>query len=396
VVKRSRLMTMEKFTGLKGKAFLFLMFFWFLWFMNFSCRTIFAPIMPLIEDEFAISHARAGSLFAFTSLGYGCSLFFSGIFSGFLGYKRSIIVSMIISSCVFFVIPYVASFNVLVFLSFILGVSTGVYLPSIIPFITEYYDERTWGRAISIHDTATSTSIFASPLIAIFLLQYLSWRGIFNVFGVFFVISIVIFCLTSSEVKVQSTQKGFFTSLMKSRELWIFGTLWVFAAGACLGLYFVMPLYLTKELGLDIKYANMIFGISRLGGVFTAILTGFIVDRFSPKKAIFLVVLITGILTMLIAFKEIRYIEVFLFLQASIVMGFFPVCLVSVSKIFEREKRGMATGFIVTLGVIFGLGIVPYFLGLVGDYASFGSGIFFFGILVVLSSGLTYFLKELK
>ncbi|MDD5010070.1 MAG: hypothetical protein PHC68_16910, partial [Syntrophorhabdaceae bacterium] len=100
--------------------------------------------------------------------------------------------------------------------------------------------------------------------------------------------------------------------------------------------------------------------------------------------------------TMLIAFKEIRYIEVFLFLQASIVMGFFPVCLVSVSKIFEREKRGMATGFIVTLGVIFGLGIVPYFLGLVGDYASLGSGIFFFGILVVLSSGLTYFLKELK
>lgn len=173
------------------------------------------------------------------------------------------------------------------------------------------------------------------------------------------------------------------------------GTIWVFAAGACLGLYFVLPLYLTKELGLDIKYANTIFGISRLGGVFAAVLTGFIVDRFSPKKTIFLVVLITGILTMLISFKEIKYIEVFLFLQASIVMGFFPACLVFVSRTFEKEKRGMATGFIVTLGVIFGLGIVPYFLGLMGDYASFGSGIFFFGILVVLSSGLTYFLKKL-
>lgn len=86
MMKHGRLIGMKKFADLKGKAFLFLLFFRFLWFMNFFCRKIFAPIMPLIEDEFFIGHARASSLF---------------------------------------------------------GLSTGIYLPSAIPFITEYYDERT-------------------------------------------------------------------------------------------------------------------------------------------------------------------------------------------------------------------------------------------------------------
>ena len=387
---------MEKFSGLKGKGFLFVMFFWSLWFINFSGRTIFAPIMPLIEDEFVVSHARASSLFAFTSFGYACSVFLSGIFSGFLGYKRSIMVSLAISSCIFFIIPSVRVFNVLLLLSFVLGISIGIYIPSIIPLITEYFEERTWGKVIAIHETGPAMSIFTSPLIAIFLLQYLSWRGIFYVFGALFTIPIIIFSFAGREVKVRSAKKGFFSSLVKNGHLWMLGTIWVFAAGACLGLYFVLPLYLTKELGLDIKYANTIFSVSRLGGIFVSVLTGFIVDKFSLKKTIFLVVLVTGILTILIAVKNIKCIEVFLFLQASISTAFFPVGLVSISRLFDKEGRGMATGLIVTLGVTFGLGIVPYLLGLAGDYMSFRFGIMTFGILVVLSSGLTYFLKELK
>lgn len=387
---------MEKFSGLKGKGLLFLMFFWSLWFMNFSGRTIFAPIMPLIEDEFVVSHARASSLFAFTSFGYACSVFLSGIFSGSLGYKRSIIVSLAVSSCIFFAIPSVRIFNVLVLLSFILGISVGIYIPSVIPLITEYYEERMWGKVIAVHETGPAMSIFAAPLIAIFLLQYLSWRGIFYVFGVLFTIPIIIFAFVGREVKVRSAKKGFFSDLMRNRHLWTFGTIWVFAAGASLGLYFVLPLYLTKELGLDIKYANTIFSVSRLGGIFASFLAGFIIDKFSLKRTIFLVVFITGILTILIAVKSIQYIEVFLFLQASISTAFFPVGLVSISKAFDTEKRGMATGFIVTLGVMFGLGIIPYLFGLAGDYISFRFGIMIFGILVILSSGLTYFLKEPK
>ncbi|HPJ97334.1 MAG TPA: hypothetical protein PK022_08480, partial [Syntrophales bacterium] len=59
-----------------------------------------------------------------------------------------------------------------------------------------------------------------------------------------------------------------------------------------------------------------------------------------------------------------------------------------------ENLRSMATAYIVTLGVIFGLGIIPYLLGMAGDYLSFSWGISFVGLLVIASSGLTYYLKE--
>ena len=162
-----------------------------------------------------------------------------------------------------------------------------------------------------------------------------------------------------------------------------------------LGLYFVIPLYLVKELSLDIDYANTIFGLSRLGGAVLTIIAGFFVDRFSLKKACFVLVSATGILTVLLALSSARWVHVFLSLQACISPTVFPVGYVAVAKLFSQEQRGQATGFVITIGMI-GTGLVPYFLGLSGDFWSFRAGIFVLGILTALSSGLFYTLKEFQ
>ncbi len=387
---------MARFDGMKGGASVFLAFLFFLWFMNFSARTIFSPLMPLIEDEFMISHAKASSIYVFSSLGYGIALFLSGMFCGHFGYKKSILVSILATACVFFSIPAVKSFSVLCLFSFILGLSTAVYLPSIIPLITEYYEERLWGRSIAIHDSAASMSIFAAPFIALFFLGFLPWRQIFTVFGVIFVAMALVFWLVAGEVKIHKRERVPLLSFLKNSSLWIMGAIWTFAAGANLGVYYVVPLYLTKELLFDIGHANTIFGWSRIGGIIVAVLTGFIVDRFSLKKIMFIFLFLSGLLTVLLTAAGRDSIATWLFIQASVVMGFFPVGLVAISRMFGREQRSMATGFIVTLGVIFGLGVVPYFLGLAGDLMSFRFGILIFGILVMLSSGLTFFSKDLR
>jgi hypothetical protein len=56
----------------------------------------------------------------------------------------------------------------------------------------------------------------------------------------------------------------------------------------------------------------------------------------------------------------------------------------------------MATGFILTLGVVFGLGVVPYLLGVAGDLMSFRFGIALLGICVIASSGLVWCLRGVK
>ena len=387
---------MARYATIKGQGLLLLMFLWFLWFMNFSVRTMFSPLMPLIEDEFAIQHARASSFFVFNALGYATALILAGLFAGRLGYKRSIVFSLLLATGAFFLIPYVKSFGFLCFLSFVLGLASGIYLPSIIPLITHYFEMRSWGKAIAIHDSAASVSIFAAPFIALSLLNFVQWRQIFDIFGALAIVNVLIFSLVAVEVKIERPTASTHDRLLRQRSLWIIALIWIFASGANLGVYFILPLYLIKELHLDSVYANEIFGLSRLGGVFVAIAVGFIVDRLSLKKTMFWLVLITGILTLCLTFTQGRALEVFLFLQAAIGFGFFPVGLVAISRLFGAESRGMATAYIVTLGVIFGHGVIPCLLGVTGDLLSFRFGILALGVLCILSSGLTYFLKEIE
>ena len=174
---------MERYSNLRGKALIFLLFLWFLWFTNFSLRVVFSPILPIIEDEFMVNHAWASSIFIFLSAGYSLAMIVSGLFSGKFGYKKTIIFSLTLLSLVAFLIPLVQKFFLLFLFAFLLGFSVGLYLPSAISLITEYYAEKDWGKAIAIHDTGASTAIFAIPFVALGLLCLVPWRGIFIVFA---------------------------------------------------------------------------------------------------------------------------------------------------------------------------------------------------------------------
>jgi MFS family permease len=387
---------MEKFTSLRGKAFLFLLFLAFLWLLNFTGRTMFSPVLPLIEDEFHISHAKASSIFIFQSVGYGFSLFFSGFFANIFGYKRSIMLSLAVSALIFFMIPFAKAFSLLYVCSLIIGLATGMYIPAVLPLITAYYDAKIWSKSIAIHDSAASLGVFGAPIIALFLLQFFKWRGIFSVLGAVFVILVVIFYFLFDEVKVERVNRAAFGNFIRRKTVWILSFIWIFAASSSLGIYSVIPLYLTKELHLDIGYANTIFGISRLGGFVVAIGSGFLVSRFNIQKIMASLLVVSGVCTIFVALAGVELIGIALFLQASFIYGFFPAGLIAISRIFEINIRGIATGFVFGFGVIGGWGITPYLLGLSGDLLSFKFGIFMLGAATVLSSGLIFLLKELR
>ena len=386
---------MHRYHPLRGKGLLFLLLLWFIWFMNFTGRTIFSPILPLLEDEFVVSHAKASSIYLFVSAGYALSLFFSGFVSVVLGSRKAITVGLSLSALIFFIIPLVKVFSLFYVCTFGLGMTTGLYLPSVIPIITEYYDEKVWGKTIAIHDSATSFSFFCAPFIVVSVLLFMPWRGIFVLMGLAYVMGAIGFYFVCEEVQVHKRTRYFITSIFRRKSLWLMWALWIFAAAANFGVYLVIPLYLTKELFMDIGHANTIFGLSRLGGVLIAVSAGFFVDRFSLKKTMLGFMFATGILTMLLAVRT-GWMEVRLFLQAAISIGFFPMSLVAASRMFDAETRAQATGFVVTGGVIFGMGLVPYLLGLAGDFISFRFGIMVLGVFTTLSSTLVYFMKELK
>lgn len=121
------------------------------------------------------------------------------------------------------------------------------------------------------------------------------------------------------------------------------------------------------------------------------------VDRFSPKKTMSSLALGAGLMTIAaVATRDTGWIRVLFLVQASLVMGFFPTMFLALSRLFEDETRGRATGILLTFGSIFGAGVIPYLLGLSGDLVSFRFGIMLLGVFSTLSSGLLLFLKKLN
>ena len=360
-----------------------------------GARSIYSPILPLIEDEFMVRHAQASSVFVFLSIGYAISVFLAGLYSGRLGYKKTIALSLVITAVALFVTSFVKEFSAFYFFSFILGFAIGGYLPAAIPLITEYFAENNWNKSIAIHDSAAPIAIFCIPFIVLLILRFGTWRQAFEVYAAAFLISTVIFWWVSDEVKIASSKRIGLRVFFKMPSLWALNVVWILAVGGNMGFYLIVPLYLTKELSLSIEYANSILGASRLGGIGVAVLFALLIHRFNLRKIMFTMLLLSGIFTILTAVVPLRFISFSLFFQAIFVTGVFPLGLVILPRMF-KEKTSMATGIILTTSVIFGSGLIPYLLGVSGDLLSFRFGISVLGILVCLSSLLILSLKELR
>ena len=365
----------------------FLLLFWSLWYVNFSSRTIISPILPIIEDEFAISHAVAGSIFSFLSIGYTITLLLSGVLSPRIGYKRSIALGFLILMTSLFFLRYSTAYASFAVASLCIGLGAGIYLPSAIPLITAVFERKNWGKAIAFQETAASFSILSIPLLTAIALRFLNWRSLFLVLSAACLFVCTFFCIFSPDPRLRKEKGVRFSRVLRRRSFRIMATLWVFVASCGLGLYNVIPLFLVKENGMNLETANTIFGFSRIGGFIVAILAGFLVDRYGAKKILILVILATGLSTMSVALAHtIPFLVAMLFLQATIYPAFFPVALVAISKLTDLNERSIFTGTTIAIGVIVGLGLTPVILGAVADVWSFKVGIFSLGVLTTFSS----------
>ncbi len=373
-----------------------LLIFWCLWFINFSTRTAFSPILPLMEDNLSLSHGEVGSFFTSLSIGYGIALLIAGRFASIWGYKRMVVTGCLCPALVFIAFQWVESYFALHILFFLLGITTGTYLPSILPIITETYEYRHWGKAIGIHDSAASLSIFAIPILVTFGLHFFSWKMLLLFLGITSVILPIPFWRVSIEPKHEtSRQESHYADLLKRKSVWIMSLFWIFSSAANSGIYSILPLYLIKERGIEFSFANTLFGISRVGGIFVSVYIGFLIDRYGYRTMLILSIVTTGLSTIALSLPStLPLIIITLFLQASFSSAFFPVGLVTVSKLTSLSERSMAIGVIMFFGTIFGMGVTPFLLGFIADHFNFKVGILGLGVLTTFASLLVRFLKE--
>lgn len=295
-----------------------------------------------------------------------------------------------------FSLKFTHSYFYLIFIVIFMGLGAGVYLPSAIPLLTSIFRHDQWGRAIAFHETAASFSIFSIPIITGLMLHFFYWRNLFFLLALAIFVMGIAFWKFSPDIRPKRESTTGFLLVLRRKDFWNIAILWVFAASNGLGLYNMIPLFLVKEGGMALETANTIFGVSRIGGFLMAILSGFLVDLYGVKKILFFILVVTGISTVSLSIAPPGSILIVtLIIQATFSTGFFPVTLVAISKITEINERSSFTGATIAIGVIFGLGLTPFLLGVAADKWSFHAGIFILGLLTVLSCFLIGKIKNI-
>jgi NNP family nitrate/nitrite transporter-like MFS transporter len=364
-----------------------LLIFWCLWFLNFSTRSVFSPLLPIIEDELVISHALAGSLFFYISIGFTITVFMTGQISKAIGYKRSIMASLSVLVLVLISLRFADAYLHYAIIAFFIGIGSGIYLPCAIPLITSIFSRDNWGKVIGFHETAASTSFLAIPILVAFILRFYHWKSVFLMMSGAFFVTFILFWTLIPDTRPQAEKKAGYLSILYRKDFWIITLIWTMASMSTAGIYSITPLYLVKEKGMTLEFANTVFGISRIGGLAATILTGFMIDRFDTKKILILIILVTGLSTIGISLAPVFGLLVsMLVVQATISVTFFPTAIMTISKLTPLEERGTFMGMTLAIASTCGAGMSPVALGFVADRWSFGIGILVMGILTAFSS----------
>ncbi|MGD9240658.1 MAG: MFS transporter [Desulfobacterales bacterium] len=366
-----------------------------IFFLNFVSRIILAPLTPNIEIDLNLSHADAGSLFFLISFGYFISLTGSGFISSRINHKRTILFSNTALGFALIGIAFCAGTRTIRLGLFIVGITAGLYLPSGIAMLTSSISSRSWGKAIAIHELAPNLSFIAAPLISEAVMVWFSWRAVFLLFGCAALIMSPVFFYYSRGGEFRGEAPSFvsFRKVFSNVSFWVMMLLFSLGIISGLGIYTMLPLYLVTEHSIDRNVANTLIALSRISCVIMAFVGGWATDRFGSRQTLKIVLLLTGLLTVLLSVASSSYISYIVFFQPLIAVCFFPAGFAALSLIVPVELRNIAISFTVPLAFLIGGGLAPVFIGIIGDISSFAIAIAICGGLITAGTFFTGILK---
>jgi len=366
-----------------------------LFFLSYNGRSITGPLLPSLEQELGLSHAECGGLFVYLFTGYLVSLLGSGVAAAKIGHRRTIVLSAVGMGATLMAVAASNTVWALRIGLVAVGFAAGMYPPSGFAVLTRLAKPAYWGRAMGIHDIAPNVSIVAAPAVAGLLVGVTSWRGVYFLFGVVAFLVGLAFVRFGPPV----TGRGQVPDLGKARlllgrpPLWIMCFLFSLGGAGLIGVYNMLPLYLTSVHGLEASSANLIVALSRVPGIGMCLVAGWFTDQVGPRKAMAVVLAGTGFFGILIGLLSGTALVITVFLQAAVAICFFPAGLAAVSRLFPFALRNLAIAFAVAFSSFVGSGLISALMGLFADHGMFSTGLILNGGLVLAGLPALAFLE---
>lgn len=353
--------------------------------VGFTSRLLLAPLMPAIEKDLMIGHAEAGTFFFFVSAGIFVSLLSSSLIVSKITHRNSIILSSAVLGIALMATSLTREVWQLYLCLFFWGISGGLYLPSGIATLTTLIKPVHWGKALAVHELAPNISFVLIPILVELLFRWFPWRMIPTVFGAAAILMALVFARYGRGGRFCGEAPKFSTyrALLGNGSWWIMVLLFALGVTGTLGIFNMLPLYLTSERGMERETANTLIGLSRISCIFMAFASGWITDRLGAKRTLAVIFALSGSITMLLGLAPDSWITVVLFLQPVVAVCFFPAGFTAISSIGPPSQRNYTVALSSASSLLVGAGVVPVCLGLLAEKASFALGITLAGGLMV-------------
>ena len=361
-------------------------------YLSVLARLIFSPLLLTIEEELSISHAGAGSLFFIISLGYSPMLLISGFVAARFNHRGAIVLSALGVGCSLLFVGLGSNLLVLRIGMLLIGMSSGLYTASGLTALVKIVPDRHTGKAIAVHELAPSLSSITAPLLALFLLRWLSWRGITVVLAAACIGTALVFLLVEkgSRFAGEAPSLRSIGIFLRAESFWILAVFFVLGGCAAMGVYSILPAYLVAERGMSPELSNPLISLARVIGVAILFASGWLVDRLGFRRLIVITTAATGLGTLLLGALPVQILPVAIVLQPLAVGAFFPAGLAALSKIGPPEKRNVAYSLMFPITVMLGGGVYPLILGVLGEAGRFYLGFIALGCLMLLSLPLVW------
>lgn len=364
--------------------------------LNFTCRVILAPLLPTIETDLGLSHTSAGALFMILSTGYVTALILSGFASARLTHRSVIGFSTVILGLLLVLTRLADSLIMLRICLVTIGLAAGVYFPSSVATITGFLNQDMWGRGLAIHAMAPAACFFLTPLAAEGLLLVTSWRGVLTIIGGVTALCGVIYLLTNRAGRFsgQAPDLASLRLLLGQPMIWLLAVLTGLGIGCNQGVFNMLPLYLMEISGLDRSQANLLVAMSRVSPLFVLPLAGWLADRVGHRRAMTAALAGGGLVTVLMGVADGWLLTGVVFVHAPVMIFFFPAVFATTSEMVEEKYRSLAVSLTVAGGFFLGIGLVPLWLGWLGDQGLFRWGVAGLGVVMILGAAVSPLVKN--
>jgi NNP family nitrate/nitrite transporter-like MFS transporter len=354
----------------------------------FTARICFSPLLPSIEADLGLSHARSTSFFLFISLGYGTVTLLSGLVSSRIGHRATIVSSALATGAALLAISRAPSLGLIHAGLVLVGATSGLYLPSAIPTATSLAAGGGEGRALAVHELAPNLAFILIPLAAA-LLARLHWRSFLLGFGLASLAAGAAFLAfgKGGRFRGEAPSLANVALILSRRSYWIFAALFTLGVGSGAGVFAVLPTYLVAERGLGPAAVNSLVGLSRISCLAAVFVAGWLADRFGVRAVLAATMLATGAATSALGFGRGGLLVAAVFVQPVLSACFFPVAFAAVARITPRLQT-VTVSLLLPVSYALGGGVVPYLLGVLGDRGAFARGLILLGAFIAAGAAM--------